>query len=373
MKAWPAGSNGNAILLWTALLSVVATPNLSFSQSTDQLLNDTAKNYQTLTAFELSGHAIVSIPGSVWQFNGDFTYVVPRMEPSPDGAPSKIPYGVGRVGRMKPVTTVPETTEEPPSHVGFPFVLLSEFGKKMADGVVSVERVGSEALKLNGEDLPCEILKVTYTPSTDEHPHPESVTYWISPAKHLVLKDVLRHSAGRNIESAQWTVIFDSAKFDRPTPQWVLDMANIPAVTERKEWIGKDAPEFTLPASDGTSVTLSSLRGKEVLLDFWSIFCGPCKLEMPMLEDVGREYEAKGVVLLGISIDPTAKSKAWLDGNGRTLRTLTDSEYMASDAYKIPGIPALVLVGRDGRVAQYWEGSVPKATIETALNASLKR
>jgi hypothetical protein len=161
----------------------------------------------------------VSIPGSVWQFNGDFTYVVPRMEPSPDGAPSKIPYGVGRVGRMKPVTTVPETTEEPPSHVGFPFVLLSEFGKKMADGVVSVERVGSEALKLNGEDLPCEILKVTYTPSTDEHPHPESVTYWISPAKHLVLKDVLRHSAGRNIESAQWTVIFDSAKFDRPTPQ----------------------------------------------------------------------------------------------------------------------------------------------------------
>jgi len=370
MKAWPAGSNGSATLLWTVLPLVVAASQLSISQSTDQLLNDTAENYRSLTAFQLSGHASVAIPGSIWQFTSDFTYVVPRMEPSPDGGKPKIPYGVGRVGRMKGVKTVLETTEEPPSNVGFPFMLLSEFGKKMADGVVSVERTGSETLKLNGEDVPCEILKVTYTPSTVEHPHPESVTYWISPAKHLVLKDVLMRGAGRNIQNAQWTVIFDTAKFDRPTPQWVLDMANIPAVREHKEWIGKDAPEFALPASDGTSVALSSLRGKMVLLDFWSIFCGPCKLEMPMLEEVAHEYEARGVVLLGISIDPIEKSKAWLNQTGRTLRTLTDSDYVASDAYKVPGIPALVLIDRDEKVAQYWEGSVPKATIEAALNSS---
>jgi peroxiredoxin len=372
MKVLPAGCGRNVLLLWHIFL-FGAAPHFSFAQSADQLLNDTAKNYQTLTAFELSGHATVAIPGSVWQFNHEFTYAVPRMEPSPDGAPPKVPYGVGRVFRMKPVKTVAESTEEQPANVGFPFVLLSEFGKRIADGVVSVERTGSETLKLNGEDVPCEILKVTYTPSTDDHPHPESVTYWISPAKHLVLKDALIHKAGRQYENAQWTVEFDSAKFDRPTPQWVLDMANIPKVTEHKEWIGKDAPEFALPASDGATVTLSSLRGKTVLLDFWSTFCGPCKLEMPMLEEVGHEFEAQGVVLLGISVDPTAKSKAWLDQNGRPLRSLTDSDYAASDAFKIAGIPALVMIGPDGKVKQYWEGSVEKASIEAALNASFKK
>jgi peroxiredoxin len=166
---------------------------------------------------------------------------------------------------------------------------------------------------------------------------------------------------------------FDSVKFDRPTPQWVLDMANIPAVQERHEWIGKAAPGFSLPASNGTRVTLTSLRGKEVLLDFWSITCGPCKLEMPVIEQVGDEYASKGVVVLGISFDPTEKSQPWLDRNHHKLRTLTDSDFVTSDAYKVQGIPALVLIGRDGKVKQYWEGTVAKATIQAALSSSLKR
>jgi peroxiredoxin len=187
------------------------------------------------------------------------------------------------------------------------------------------------------------------------------------------LKEVLTFNAGRHIDDALWTITVDSIKFDRPTPQWVLDMADIPAVKERTEWIGQVAPEFKLPASDGSLVTLSSLRGREVLLDFWSITCGPCKLEMPIIEELGHEYQGKGVVLLGISFDPTEKSKTWLDRNKRSLRTLTDSDFEASDAYKVHGIPALVLIGRDGKVRQYWEGSVRKAAIQAALNPSLKK
>jgi thiol-disulfide isomerase/thioredoxin len=131
-------------------------------------------------------------------------------------------------------------------------------------------------------------------------------------------------AAVSHIDRALWTITFDSVKFDRPTPPWALDMAEIPTVQERSEWIGKAAPRFKLPASDGSPVALSSVRDKEVLLDFWSITCGPCKLEMPMIEEVGHEYEGRGVVLLGISFDPTEKSKTWLDRNHRTLRTLRD-------------------------------------------------
>jgi peroxiredoxin len=94
---------------------------------------------------------------------------------------------------------------------------------------------------------------------------------------------------------------------------------------------------------------------------------------MPMIEQVGEEYQGKGVVLVGISFDPTEKSETWLDRNKRTLRTLTDSDFVASDAYKVHGIPALVLIGRDGKVKQYWEGTVSKATIHEALDSSLKK
>jgi thiol-disulfide isomerase/thioredoxin len=323
MQAWQAARSARTNYRWLLLLSAVVAPNLSYAQSADQLLHETAKNYQTLTSYEISGRANVAIPGSVWQFTGNFTVIGPRKEPSQGGGPPKMIPGGGRIGGLKSVKTVPDSPEEQPADASFPFALLMHFGAKIADEVIGVEHAGSGTLKVDGEDIPCEILKVTYTPSTYEHPHPETVTYWISPAKHLVLKEVLTFNAGRHIDDALWTITVDSIKFDRPTPQWVLDMADIPAVKERTEWIGQVAPEFKLPASDGSLVTLSSLRGREVLLDFWSITCGPCKLEMPIIEELGHEYQGKGVVLLGISFDPTEKSKTWLDRNKRSLRTLT--------------------------------------------------
>jgi len=96
-------------------------------------------------------------------------------------------------------------------------------------------------------------------------------------------------------------------------------------------------------------------------------------MEMPMIEEVGREYESEGVILVGISFDPTEKSKGWLDRHNRKLRTLTDSDFVASDAFKVQGIPALVLIGRDGKVKQYWEGPVSKAALKAALNSILAK
>jgi peroxiredoxin len=350
------------------LLSFAIWGRIAYAQSADQLLLDTEKNYQTLTGYELSGHAIVAIPDSTWQMNGDFAIIGPRR--GPDGGPLRGSEGF-IPGYFKPVKTVADSEQKPP-RLSFPRELFAGLDR-IASAVVKVEHTGSETLQLNGEDTVCDILKVTYTPSTSERPRPEEATYWISSIRHLVLKQVVTFSAGRQNDHALWTIIYDSLKLDRPAPQWLLDGANIPNVTERSEWIGKAAPEFALQASDGSSVTLSSLRGKAVLLDFWSITCGPCILEMPTIEEVGHDYESKGVALLGISFDPTEKSKTWLDRHNRTLRNLTDSDFVASDAFKIHGIPALVLIGADGKVKRYWEGPVSKETIQAALNSITKQ
>ena len=67
---------------WLLLLCAVVAPSLTYAQAADQLLRETAKNYQTLTSYEMSGRATVTIPGSVWQSTGNFTVIGPRKEPS---------------------------------------------------------------------------------------------------------------------------------------------------------------------------------------------------------------------------------------------------------------------------------------------------
>ena len=370
-KVWGVSPLEGANQRLFLLLLVIATSYPSPAQSPDQLLRETAKNYQTLKGYQLSGHAVVVTPGSVWQTTVDFTVIGPSQSKSLDsGLPKTMPTGV-LTGNLRSVKTALDAQQSKPE-ITVPGQLFDRLDE-MADSVVNVERAGSDSLVLNGTGVTCDILKVTYTPSTYEHQHPEVVTYWINPAKHLVLKEALTFSAGPHIDRALWTIAVDSAKFDQPTPQWMIDASNTPEVKDRTEWAGKVAPAFALPAADGSLVKLSALRGKVVLLDFWSITCGPCLMEMPMIEEVGREYESEGVILVGISFDPTEKSKGWLDRHNRKLRTLTDSDFVASDAFKVQGIPALVLIGRDGKVKQYWEGPVSKAALKAALNSILAK
>lgn len=340
------------------------------ANSAARLLEDTAANYKTLTGYELHGKLNLQIPGSVWQYNGEVTLIGPHREVLDDGT-VKMNRGAGRVGGMVPVKMAADSDEKP-ARIATPFMILGRFDA-IANDAIHVERTGSEVVHYNGKGVACEILKVTYAPSTSENYHAEEVTYWIDPASHLVLKKALIFNAGRSIPRALWTITYDTLKFDRPLPQWVLDMKDILEVKVRNEWIGKEAPEFSLPSMDGSTVKLTSFPQRVVLLDFWSITCGPCKLEMPMLEEVARENQSRGVELLGISFDPADKSKRWLERNNRTMRTLTDADFAENDAYQVQGIPALVLIGRDGKVKEYWEGTVPKDMLQAAIDQALKK
>ena len=352
------------------LIVFVAVTYPSYGQSAAQLLQDTAAYYRTLTGYEIDGHSNVKIPNSPWQWNGEIKLIGPHRDITDDGAVT-IASGGAQIRALRPFMSDPDAGGPEPQ-ASMPFAIFGRFDH-IADSVVTVEQIGSESLQLNGKTVQCSILRVNYTPSTYEHSHPEQITYWIDPSRHLVLKDVLTFEAGRAIPQALWTVTYDSLTFNRPTPQWVLDMANIPQLTERKDWIGKQAPDFSLVDRAGTAVSLSSMKGKVVLLDFWSITCVPCKLEMPALLDVAHLYPVEGVVLLGISFDPKTKSQHWLDSNQYDLRNLTDLDFAASDAYQVHGIPALVMIGADGKVKRYWDGSVSKADIQTALDRMLRK
>ena len=102
---------------------------------------------------------------------------------------------------------------------------------------------------------------------------------------------------------------------------------------------GKVAEDFTLKGLDGKTTTLSKLRGKVVLLDFWATWCGPCRIEMPRLETLHREFKSKGLVVLGINQrEAPRKAQDFMKKYGYTFPTLLDTQSAVADKYLVQGI-----------------------------------
>ena len=135
----------------------------------------------------------------------------------------------------------------------------------------------------------------------------------------------------------------------------------------------KPAADFTLPSLDGTKISLSSFKGKVVLLNFWATWCGPCKAEIPAFVELQQQYEGD-LVILGLSVDdPPDKAKAFATQykvNYPMVLGLGHDEIQ--DAYgPIYGIPASFLISRDGKVCKRHLGIAPKSQFEREIKALL--
>jgi len=137
---------------------------------------------------------------------------------------------------------------------------------------------------------------------------------------------------------------------------------------------GKVAPlHLTLKDQDGVDVRLASFKGKVILINFWATWCGPCRVEIPYLIELQRQY-ADDLVVLGVSVDDTAeKLKPYatemkvnyplLVGNGR-------QDFQ--DAFgPFWGIPVTVFVGRDGRIHKKHSGIASKEQFEHEIRSLL--
>lgn len=119
--------------------------------------------------------------------------------------------------------------------------------------------------------------------------------------------------------------------------------------------VGALAPDFSQAAPDGKPLTLSDLRGKYVLIDFWASWCGPCRQENPSLIKVYNAYKAKGFTVLGVSLDNASQRAAWLkaietDGlPWPQVSSLTRPNPVAL-TYGVNAIPQNFLLDPQGRI-----------------------
>jgi peroxiredoxin len=107
---------------------------------------------------------------------------------------------------------------------------------------------------------------------------------------------------------------------------------------------------FTLSDLNGHSWTLSDLKGKVVLVNYWATWCPPCRKEMPDLEALYQDFQSEGLVVLAISDEDEAKVRAYLGGKNYTFPVLLDPGRKAHASFEVEGIPRSFVYDRAGRL-----------------------
>jgi peroxiredoxin len=120
--------------------------------------------------------------------------------------------------------------------------------------------------------------------------------------------------------------------------------------------IGTEALDFTQPDTTGSPVSLSSFRGKYVLVDFWASWCGPCRNENPNVVENFNKFKAKNFTILGVSLDRPGKKEAWVQAiheDNLTWTHVSDLQFWnnaVAQLYHIQGIPQNILVDPEGKI-----------------------
>ena len=150
------------------------------------------------------------------------------------------------------------------------------------------------------------------------------------------------------------------------------------AVAERGSVkVGEVAPNFQLRDLGGNMVTLAQLRGKIVLLNFWATWCGPCRVEMPAMEQLYRTFSHKEFEILAVSTDPqgAAVTRPFQQEMGFTFPILHDSEYRVGLTYGARSLPMTFMVDRQGIIRQKifgardWDSPEARELIQTLIKS----
>ncbi|MDN5199772.1 TlpA disulfide reductase family protein [Fulvivirgaceae bacterium BMA10] len=223
----------------------------------------------------------------------------------------------------------------------------------MQDFQVATQKLNArfgEAQRANDQALAVQ-LREEYTAS--EQANKEKIKEAINGMGNSIVAIIATNYLDKDADFAFMDQLAQKFEKELPNSQFTKELSS-KVNSLRKLAIGQVAPDITLENPQGEMVSLSSLRGKYVMIDFWAAWCRPCRMENPNVVKMYKKYNAKGFEVFGVSLD--RKKEDWvkaIDQDGLNWTHVSDLKYFNSEAaklYDIQAIPATYLIDKEGKI-----------------------
>lgn len=237
----------------------------------------------------------------------------------------------------------------------------------------SATRMPDEVLHDSGFDIPCYVVRVTNADRKGSTGSDESMTdtLWIDQQTMAVLRRERHEDTIAVAGRVNTPIAIDSItryltiQLTAPIPKALFhfhppaDAELVIKFSNRRfdlDLNGRSAPDVPLVATDGASVSLLSYRGKPVLLDFWATWCQPCLVSLPKLDELAKEAEPKGLVLLSVDEDREEKRATDYLAKHNYTWPNTHDDGSIHQVFNRLGIPLVVLIDERGKIVFWGSG-----------------
>ncbi|MEZ5363210.1 MAG: redoxin domain-containing protein [Bryobacterales bacterium] len=383
----------------TGLCCAAALVSAQTPEEAEALLHRTAERYRTAEAYLfIANEKTVTAAGLQRRETGSTVLTAKEADGRTrveidDGANGGVAVDDGSsrwlyIPQMEKYVELPRGQAVPQGDQTIPGLDFGALVKRYLDRYASLDQrvlnanlIGTETVATQEGEIECDRVAAIYNPPPGMREGKIEREYWISRLGGEVLRErsvaSMLQPESQNRVTVTQEIDFQRAHIGEGIDKQLFVFVPPPGTRQVESFredvssenqVDRQAPDFTLEnILDGTSVQLSSLRGKVVLLDFWATWCGPCRYDMPYVQALYDEHKERGLEVFGVNSEIHTVAVNYLAKNGLTFPTLHDERMRVAMLFQVQALPSFVVIDRQGRIAGYMVGTRTKAQIEKAL------